>query len=329
MIFRTPAPGGVLKPDYQLIQGHNRYLQCPSVNNILFSAKLIPHELLSHVEPAQLPPFPHSLSPHFTKFGPEGDKIRYRSNMNRSDTIYASLLFISSKAKVHNHAVKRRITGRRIREALRLIVIRGARASDDRNSIVFNPDDTGEEKWLVKGQPPLPRFTFTYHRRKGWSYVFFPSLEAYRVPWPSLITTVRGSLTKLKASAGNLSNKAMNSRLPKSQARGNGSNRRQTPRNPSSTSPLPANSQNGVSEISRAPRNGARNSPKGIHKDYKPPSARSYTTTVDRKERLRPRKADMRAEVILGAHNYTPFGKSMILYNPKHSDHLTKRYINS
>jgi hypothetical protein len=154
MIFRTPAPGGFLKPDYKLIQGNNRYFRCPSVNNNLFGAKLIPYELLSHVEPEQLPPFPHSPSPHFTKFGPEGDKIRYRSNMNRSNTIYVSILFISSKAKVHNHAVKRRTTGRRIREAFRLIVIRGACASDDGSSIVFNPDDAGEEKWLVKGQPP-------------------------------------------------------------------------------------------------------------------------------------------------------------------------------
>jgi hypothetical protein len=149
MIFLTVAPGGFLQPDYKLIQ---RYGQCPSINdNKLFNAKLIPHELLAHVEPGVLPPFPPSPCPYSTKFGPEGNKIRYRSNMNKPDAIYASLLIVGSKAKVHDHAVKRRTIGRRIREALRLIVIRGARASKDGNSIVFNHEDTGEERWLVKG----------------------------------------------------------------------------------------------------------------------------------------------------------------------------------
>lgn len=152
MIFQAPAYGGVLNPSYQAINGGNAYRKCPSATNKLFSAKIVPHELLSHVEPDKLPPFPNSpLSPAFAEFGSEGGKIRYRSKMDKANVVYASFLISTSKAKVHDHAVIRRKTAKRIREALYLIVIRGARASDSGNSIVFNGEDSGEDKWLAKG----------------------------------------------------------------------------------------------------------------------------------------------------------------------------------
>lgn len=153
MVYKSPSYGGVLNPGYQAIKGGNAYRKCPATENKLFSAKIVPHELLSHVEPDKLPPFPSSpLSPAFAEFGSEGAKIRYRSRMDKANVVYASFLISTSKAKVHDYAVIRRKTAKRIREAIYLIVIRGARASDDGTSIVFNPEDSGEDKWLAKGR---------------------------------------------------------------------------------------------------------------------------------------------------------------------------------
>jgi hypothetical protein len=64
--------------------------------------------------------------------------------------VYASFMIIASKASIHNDAVIRRKTSKRIREALRMIIIRGAKAKEDGIGLTFE-EKTGEEQWLVKG----------------------------------------------------------------------------------------------------------------------------------------------------------------------------------
>jgi hypothetical protein len=47
---------------------------------------------------------------------------------------------------------------RRIKEAVRLIVTRGAAVEESRGSkprVVFRPEDVGAEKWIVPGTPLL------------------------------------------------------------------------------------------------------------------------------------------------------------------------------
>lgn len=331
MVFKTPGSGGILDPNYRLISGKNAYRDCPSAANTLFTAKIVPHELLSHIEAEKMPPFVGSpLPPAFTRFGKEGEKIRYRSKMDKANVVYTSFLINASKAKVHNHAVIRRKTVKRIREALALIVIRGARASDDGTSIVLDPENGGEDRWLVK----------------GWSYVLFPSLEAYRAPWPSLLTTLRETLTKLKQGTERISygstkrqilsvqDKKMNgkgkvvpstSRLLPAASRvtmnllaaagldelnpaslttiapskmSSASTSAPSPPSPAKLSQTPRRLQNGSlpmgKHVSRARQ--------GTLSKSNTPSTRSYSTKRASRSDGRYKRHDMRGEVVLGTH---------------------------
>ncbi|KAG8833678.1 hypothetical protein FRC18_003233 [Serendipita sp. 400] len=226
LAFAQPAPGGPLDPQHPFLRGGSPYRKCPFISSDLFTARLIPYGILAHVEPEKMPPFdlepldspgtaqtdtktpqgsldstlhrtssvPNTNSrqpPNDTgsssnqaitcRFGPEGEKIRYRSKRDKPNVVYASFMVVASKAANHKDAVIRRKTGKRIREALKLIVTRGAKASEDGSSVVFEPKDVGKDKWLYPDS----------------TYLLFTKLEAYRAPWPVLLTTLRNTLVQL------------------------------------------------------------------------------------------------------------------------------------
>lgn len=158
LIFRTPTSSGPLDPNHPLarIPPHKAYWKCPSGQSGLFTAKIIPHGILAHTAREKLPPFP-STEQTVSNSTANGDSktfysnSRYRVPQDRSEVIYASFMIITSKTAVHNDSVIRRKTSRRVREALRMIIIRGAKASEDEKSLVFDDGDIGEDRWLVKG----------------------------------------------------------------------------------------------------------------------------------------------------------------------------------
>lgn len=124
------------------------------VNTPYFSARIIPHGLLAHSD--DLPPFMGGNSRTFDSKYPEMKQLsRYRVNDNRNNVAFMSLQAITAKATVHPSAVIRRKISRRIREAIKLIVTRGATADVELNHVVFNGADIGEEKWILRGAVPF------------------------------------------------------------------------------------------------------------------------------------------------------------------------------
>ncbi|GAA5844900.1 hypothetical protein JCM9279_000037 [Rhodotorula babjevae] len=105
------------------------------------------------------------------------------------------LTLFASKKRVHKSAVVRERCKRRVREAIRLVVVRGARAARegeeaeaDGEGLVRREEDvreTGPRKWLVPG----------HH------YIMSITLEVYRAPLPVLVEQLRTALRSLKRKA--------------------------------------------------------------------------------------------------------------------------------
>ncbi|GAA5863386.1 hypothetical protein JCM1840_007509 [Sporobolomyces johnsonii] len=101
------------------------------------------------------------------------------------------LTILASKKKVHKSAVIRERCKRRLREAVRLAVVRGARADgQEEGRVRLEEEDVralGPRKWLLPG----------YH------YIASITLEIYRAPLPNLVEDVRKALKALRKKAEN------------------------------------------------------------------------------------------------------------------------------
>ncbi|GAA5827089.1 hypothetical protein JCM3770_006690 [Rhodotorula araucariae] len=106
------------------------------------------------------------------------------------------LTLLASKKRVHKSACIRERCKRRVREAVRLVVVRGARAAPPREGagdrgeagLVLQEDDlreTGSRKWLAAG----------HH------YIMSITLEVYRCPLPVLVDKVRTALRAVRRKA--------------------------------------------------------------------------------------------------------------------------------
>ncbi|KAI9450084.1 hypothetical protein BJY52DRAFT_1126179, partial [Lactarius psammicola] len=73
---------------------------------------------------------------------------------------------------------------RRIREAVRLIVTRGAAVEESRGAtprIVFRSEDVGAEKWIVP----------------DWTYIALPTTEMFRMPFTEQLSLMRKALESI------------------------------------------------------------------------------------------------------------------------------------
>ncbi|CAE6398193.1 hypothetical protein ACGC1H_004365 [Rhizoctonia solani] len=77
----------------------------------------------------------------------------------------------------HKSGVVRVRLKRKLNEAIRLVVTRGADADHQANKLTFKQSEALESKWLLR----------------DWYYVFYPRVPIYHAPWPSLIQAVRES----------------------------------------------------------------------------------------------------------------------------------------
>ncbi|KAG8902712.1 hypothetical protein FRC01_009498, partial [Tulasnella sp. 417] len=91
---------------------------------------------------------------------------------------------------LHKSGAIRKVVRSRLKEALRLVVVRGARGSDTReaNSAVLDENDAAPEKWVMK----------------DWTYVFKPTLALYKSPMPTIVDEVRIGLRAVKSMADKL-----------------------------------------------------------------------------------------------------------------------------
>lgn len=62
------------------------------------------------------------------------------------------LTIMVGKAKVHKSAVIRERCKRRLREAIRLVVTRGAGKKQEGEDVVYDEEKRGVRKWLVPGE---------------------------------------------------------------------------------------------------------------------------------------------------------------------------------
>ncbi|ORY90873.1 hypothetical protein BCR35DRAFT_312182 [Leucosporidium creatinivorum] len=98
------------------------------------------------------------------------------------------LTLLASKKKVHKSAVVRGRCKRRFREAVRLVVLRGASGGEEGVEIKEEWKEEGARRWLMP----------------GYSYVAsIPSLEIYRCPFPELVEAMRTALRTLRTKAIN------------------------------------------------------------------------------------------------------------------------------
>ncbi|XP_006455199.1 hypothetical protein AGABI2DRAFT_75906 [Agaricus bisporus var. bisporus H97] len=96
------------------------------------------------------------------------------------------LYFSISKAKTHKHAAKRRKLRTRFKEAINLVVTRGAQGTKDELGVPqleFNDEEVREngDKWI------LP----------DWVYICYPEASLYLMRYPQLVPLLRSSLHKI------------------------------------------------------------------------------------------------------------------------------------
>lgn len=121
----------------------------PHYRSALFQLHAIPNDLLAHAE--TMPPF-NDPAPSLTRlYGPEGRFIRHRADLSRTNVVHMALSSLISKKGVHPSAVIRRTVARKLREAIRLVVVRGAKPNESGGHLIFDEEEGGEHKWLLQG----------------------------------------------------------------------------------------------------------------------------------------------------------------------------------
>jgi hypothetical protein len=138
----------VLNPDHPLANERAWMKSTPRYRSPLLQLHAIPNDLLAHAE--IMPPFDDPIPAHTQLYGPEGQFIRHRADLSRTDVVHMALSSLISKKGVHPSAVIRRTVARRLREAIRLIVARGAKPNNSGDHLTFDEREGGEHKWLLR-----------------------------------------------------------------------------------------------------------------------------------------------------------------------------------
>jgi hypothetical protein len=126
----------------------------PIYTSTVFTLKAYPFALLQPFAASATLPFPDGH-----KKGPRshlvGNMVSYRferkvKQIRSLPPVAMGLVSVVGKKSVHPSAVIRSKIKIRMKEALRLVVTRGASAASD-GQILLNCKDTGEDRWLMKG----------------------------------------------------------------------------------------------------------------------------------------------------------------------------------
>lgn len=222
--------------------------------------------------------------------------------------VYASFLIVCSKSAVHKDAVIRRKIARRIREAIKLIITRGAQPNETGSGISFAEKDIGEEKWLLPGH----------------SYVVFAQLEAYRTPWPDLLKVIRDLLYNIKQKSRSMDRhsrpltpsktSATKPKSPLDSVHRRSLEPYKKPVGSSSPSPSlartrPPSSPSSGRQFSTGPSQSKIQGPVGRHSDSEVLSASfgsTYLLPPENDYRSHRRRQMYRAEIVLGQHSFSP-----------------------
>lgn len=119
----------------------------------------------------------------------------------KANRLNMSVLCVAGKKAVHKKAIIRKKTVNKFKTALGLIVTRGATGAAQETGhmrLNFKEDPSEERKWVLQGAF-ADRIIFTgyLHLTRGlidWTYIFYPRLSVYRMPYPQLIEELRKAL---------------------------------------------------------------------------------------------------------------------------------------
>lgn len=144
----------MLNPNHPLANKAAWMKGVPHYRSSLFSLHAIPNGLLAHAD--IMPPFDHPAPSLTQLYGPQGRLIRHRADLSRTDVVHMALSSLISKKGVHPSAVVRRTVARKLREAIRLIVTRGAKPNGSGSQLIFDEQEGGEHQWLLQSisSPP-------------------------------------------------------------------------------------------------------------------------------------------------------------------------------
>lgn len=122
-------------------------------------------------------------------------------NNTRRNRISMSYLTVNNKKRTTGKQHIRTTINRRLKHAINLIVVRGADAKEvkGRPTLVFGQhnDKTASDQWILRGTrniSVLRSHALNRLRKTGWSYLFFPTLHLYRMPYQELIPKLRTAL---------------------------------------------------------------------------------------------------------------------------------------
>lgn len=120
-----------------------------------------------------------------------------------------SLIVPMSPHNLHKSGAIRKVVRSRLKEALKLVVVRGAHGSDnsEANSVTLSESNATPEKWVMKGQRRFGPFFDTRlivsrptrSLCPDWTYVFKPTLALYKSPMPTIIDEIRIGLQSVKS----------------------------------------------------------------------------------------------------------------------------------
>ncbi|GAA6000812.1 hypothetical protein JCM10207_004671 [Rhodosporidiobolus poonsookiae] len=154
-------------------------------------------------DPARADPF---LDPSHPADAALAHSLLARSARQRKPYTLDLTLMVSKK-RVHKSAVIRERCKRRVREAVRLVVVRGARAQGEGEEGQRQGGKGGREGLVLRERKDGARAGETGPGRwvlPGFHYVLsLSSLEVYRAPLPELVEQVREALGAVKRKAEN------------------------------------------------------------------------------------------------------------------------------
>ncbi|KAG8999207.1 hypothetical protein FRB94_006396 [Tulasnella sp. JGI-2019a] len=126
------------------------------------------------------------LRPHSASATPNPYSERPRRKLKDGQVTMSVALLVP--VALHTSGCIRSIIRARVREALKLVVVRGACSSEvkdrkgSRAIVELSEDDADPERWITK----------------GWTYIFRPRLPVYKSPMPELVDEVRDALATVK-----------------------------------------------------------------------------------------------------------------------------------
>jgi hypothetical protein len=189
--YKPQPTSGLVDPSYPgaHLSLHRRHTLGPRWVSKHFCLHAFPKAFLSKPDV----PFPLPYAPRPYPARPQRPEQR---------SVDMSMQVIAFNSRVVIRSVIRTKIKRRLKEAVRLIVTRGAAVEESRGAtprLVFRPEDVGAEKWIAPGASSM-RFSLGGGLAKllaDWTYIAIPTTEMFRMPFVEQLGLMRKALESI------------------------------------------------------------------------------------------------------------------------------------